>query len=138
MVSRLARSGKVVSSLIWELCYIGVPAAGVLSSQLLRRSRLQPSQPTSLLSSAQFPRSEIIQNLSVFAAHLGGLLWQENGNYEVYKKGQMAIKEVLDRVLSDDPARASTDAGVSPDLGVDFMEFWDSFDWEQEIRFSFS
>ncbi|KAE8391832.1 hypothetical protein BDV23DRAFT_192857 [Aspergillus alliaceus] len=138
MVSRLARSGKVVSSLIWELCYIGVPAAGVLSSQLLRRSRLQPSQPTSLLSSAQFPRSEIIQNLSVFAAHLGGLLWQENGNYEVYKKGQMAIRDVLDRVLSDDPARASTDAGVSPDLEVDFMEFWDSFDWEQEIRFSFS
>ncbi|KAF7595560.1 hypothetical protein BBP40_005595 [Aspergillus hancockii] len=138
MVSRQGYSGKGASCLIWDLCFIGIPAAGVLSGQLLCRSQPQPSHFTSPLPGPPFPRSETIQKLSVFAAHLGSFMWRDNGNYEVCKKGQLAITEVLDRVLSDDPPSRVVEDGIVPEIDVDSMSFWDNFDWEQEIRFTFS
>ncbi|EED16901.1 conserved hypothetical protein [Talaromyces stipitatus ATCC 10500] len=88
----------------WDLCYIGLPCAGVLAQELLQRSqrkqhRLQPiAQPNT----TPFPRSEIIQNLSVFASLLETALNIRYGNYGIARRGLDAIRNILDRVLSSD------------------------------------
>jgi chromatin structure-remodeling complex subunit RSC3/30 len=79
----------------FQLCLPGLPAAGVLSAELLRRSRYP-----SVGISPNFPRSEIIQNLTIFASYLDSLLKPDEGNYRVAQQGQKAIRHVLDLVLS--------------------------------------
>jgi chromatin structure-remodeling complex subunit RSC3/30 len=51
-----------------------------------------------------FPRSEIIQNLSVFSSYLETFIQREEGNYRVSQQGQRIIRHILDQVLSgNDP-----------------------------------
>jgi chromatin structure-remodeling complex subunit RSC3/30 len=47
-----------------------------------------------------FPRSEVIQNLSVFASLLETALHIRDGNYGIARRGLDAIRNILDRVLS--------------------------------------
>jgi chromatin structure-remodeling complex subunit RSC3/30 len=63
--------------------------------ELLRRSR--SSEPDSC---AGFPRSEIIQNLAVFASYLDTIIKPHEGNYHVAQQGQRTIRHILDQVLS--------------------------------------
>lgn len=49
-----------------------------------------------------FPRSEVIQNLSVFASLLETALHIRDGNYGIARRGLVAIRNILDRVLSAD------------------------------------
>lgn len=49
-----------------------------------------------------FPRSEVIQNLSVFASLLETALHIRDGNYSIARRGLDAIRNILDRVLSGD------------------------------------
>lgn len=49
-----------------------------------------------------FPRSEIIQNLSVFASMLETTIHTRDGNYGIARRGLDAIRNILDRVLSGD------------------------------------
>jgi chromatin structure-remodeling complex subunit RSC3/30 len=121
-----------------QLCYIGLPAAGALATELLRHS--QPKLE-SALSSAPFPRSEIIQKLSVFISHADTFIQQHEGDYEIALQGQMLIRQVLDRVLSpmtDQPFPDPSINGMTIGDDVDFMALLESFDWEQEIRPTFS
>ncbi|KAJ5660607.1 hypothetical protein N7507_007058 [Penicillium longicatenatum] len=78
----------------WNLCNTGLPAAGVLSAELLRQSRLRTFEPST------FPRSDIIQKLSVFASYLETMVQQDDGNYQIAQQGHRAIRHVLDQVLS--------------------------------------
>ncbi|PYH99847.1 chromatin structure remodeling complex protein RSC3 [Aspergillus ellipticus CBS 707.79] len=143
MVTMETRSGQVHPSIIADLCYAGLPAAGVLSTELLRRSQpqahLDPSIPAT-----PFPRSEVIQSLSVFLSQLNTFLNKQQGDYEICVKGQKVISQVLDRVLAPAPApyEAPVPGGLLPEntvLGEDmeFMAFLENFDWEQEMRLTF-
>lgn len=82
---------------LFKLCYYGLPAAGILSAELLRRSR-------SIFSdiSISFPRSEIIQSLSIFSSHLDTFIQSNEGNHRVSQQGQRVIRHILDQVLSCD------------------------------------
>ncbi|GFF51546.1 chromatin structure-remodeling complex protein RSC30 [Aspergillus udagawae] len=138
LVSRQMRSQKTHMLTIFDLCYIGLPAAGALATELLRQSqpKLEP-----VLSSAPFPRSEIIQKLSVFISHADTFIQQHQGDYEIALQGQMLIRQVLDRVLSpttDQPFPDPSINGMTIGDDVDFMALLESFDWEQEIRPTFS
>ncbi|GIK05322.1 hypothetical protein Aspvir_009429 [Aspergillus viridinutans] len=138
LVSRQMRSLKTHMLTILDLCYIGLPAAGALATELLRHSqpKLEP-----VLSSAPFPRSEIIQKLSVFISHADTFIQQHQGDYEIALQGQMLIRQVLDRVLSpttDQPFPDPSINGMTIGDDVDFMALLESFDWEQEIRPTFS
>lgn len=123
MVSKMLRWGQVLSGTGWvvslssfltplhrsnliaaltrrnvskfQLCLPGLPCAGVLSAELLRQSR----SPTPA-SSSSFPRSEIIQNLTLYASYLDTLIRPDEGNYRVAQQGQKAIRHVLDQALS--------------------------------------
>ncbi|EAW12286.1 putative chromatin structure remodeling complex protein RSC3 [Aspergillus clavatus NRRL 1] len=134
LVSRQMRSLKMHMFTILDLCYVGLPAAGTLATELLRRSQPKP-EPAS--SSAPFPRSEIIQKLSVFISHTDTFIQQHEGDYEIALRGQMLIRQVLDRVLSPvsgPPLSDPLGAGIPMADDMDFMAMLESFDWEQEIR----
>jgi len=78
-----------------QLCLTGLPAAGVLSAELLRQSRsLMPGM------APNFPRSEVVQNLAIFASYLDTIIKPDEGNYLVAQQGQKTIRHVLDQVLS--------------------------------------
>ncbi|RAH75009.1 putative chromatin structure remodeling complex protein RSC3 [Aspergillus aculeatinus CBS 121060] len=138
MISIKSRQGLVPAYVKWDLCYIGLPAAGVLSIELLRRSQ---TQPLTLLAPPlpPFPRSEIIQKLSVFIAQFNTFVPQNEGDYEISNRGQKVISQALDRVLSGVPSSISPSEAVVSDgatIGDDmeFMAFLENFDWEQEVR----
>ncbi|PKX89414.1 putative chromatin structure remodeling complex protein RSC3 [Aspergillus novofumigatus IBT 16806] len=138
LVSRQMRFLKTHMLTILDLCYIGLPAAGALATELLRHSqpKLEP-----VLSSAPFPRSEIIQKLSVFISHADTFIQQHEGDYELALQGQKLIRQVLDRVLSPMADPSFPDPlinGMTIGDDVDFMALLESFDWEQEIRPTFS
>ncbi|OKL61317.1 hypothetical protein UA08_03740 [Talaromyces atroroseus] len=99
LVSRTMLRSRYES--IWILCFIGLPCAGVLAQELLRRLQSRSSS-SSAFDLAPFPRSEVIQNLSVFASHLNALLNDRDGNHDIALKGLHAIRNVLDHVLSGD------------------------------------
>ncbi|RHZ44314.1 putative chromatin structure remodeling complex protein RSC3 [Aspergillus thermomutatus] len=138
LVSRQMRSLRIHMLTILDLCYIGLPAAGALATELLRHSqpKLEP-----VISSAPFPRSEIIQKLSVFISHADTFIQQHQGDYEIALQGQRLIRQVLDRVLSPTTEQTFPDPlinGMTIGDDVDFMALLESFDWEQEIRPTFS
>ncbi|RAL12420.1 putative chromatin structure remodeling complex protein RSC3 [Aspergillus homomorphus CBS 101889] len=144
MVSMQSRLGLVPPHVILDLCYIGLPVAGVLSIELLRRSQ---TQPLSILTApnptaSTFPRSEIIQKLSVYLAQFNTFVPQNEGDYEICNRGQKVISQALDRVLSGVPSGISASDALMPNgmaFGDDmeFMAFLENFDWEQEVRLTF-
>jgi chromatin structure-remodeling complex subunit RSC3/30 len=126
-----------------------LPAAGVLASELLRRS--QYASQTIHLLSAQFPRSNIIQKLSVYVSHVETLIWSEEGECEIAKQGVRAIGQVLDRVLSPettlqphssvDPDLSTSDWFTGGDMtlvdGTDLIAWLENVDWGQESCLNF-
>ncbi|OQD82260.1 hypothetical protein PENANT_c022G00561 [Penicillium antarcticum] len=106
MVSRKIRSGQSINGRMGNMCLSGLPSAGVLSVELLRQTR-SALRSTSLI----FPRSEIIQNLTLFASYLDGMVSPQDGNYRVAQQGQRAIRHVLNQVLSvnSGPCNIATD-----------------------------
>ncbi|PYH45965.1 putative chromatin structure remodeling complex protein RSC3 [Aspergillus saccharolyticus JOP 1030-1] len=141
MVSMQSRLGLVPPHVIWDLCYIGLPVAGVLSIELLRQSQ---TESLTLLATASppFPRSEIIQKLSVFLAQFDTFVPQNEGDYEFCNRGQKVISQALDRVLSGASSTIDASNAILPNgttLGDDmeFMAFLENFDWEQEVRLTF-
>ncbi|KAJ5591965.1 uncharacterized protein N7459_002334 [Penicillium hispanicum] len=94
IVARVHREPILGWDIAWNLCYAGLPSAGVLCADLLCRFRRQlPESPAS-------PRSEIIQKLSIFASHLDTMVQPDEGNYQIAQQGQKAIRHILDQVLS--------------------------------------
>ncbi|KAL3481543.1 hypothetical protein BJX99DRAFT_253468 [Aspergillus californicus] len=159
ILSKQIRMGRVHYLTSNDICYIGLPAAGVLSKELLRQS----NSPTNPPLSPSFPRSEIIQHLSVFAAHLETLFPDREGDYHTRRRGLQFIRSVLDAVLTPPyitaigvtqpekaidalPAvqlpgssfmAAPSDALALDDpQGLDFAALWEEidFDWEGDRR----
>lgn len=78
---------------IYLLALHGLPAAGVLAVELLIESQTRQHSPDVL------PRSETIQDLSVFISALGSVGPGE-GNYQICNQGRRALARVLDQILS--------------------------------------
>ncbi|PLB35312.1 putative chromatin structure remodeling complex protein RSC3 [Aspergillus candidus] len=129
LVSKQSRAGPVSHLTIFDFSYIGLPAAASSANQAT--------------SGTSFPRSKIIQNLSVFAAQIETFFPSREGDYDTCMKGLAYIRRVLDSVLSacagavsgqpSDETRA-VEGGLSGDTDMDFETLFENFDWEQEIR----
>ena len=82
--------------LVCLLAFHGLPRAGVLAIELLKQEQSRQYTPDIL------PRSETIQDLSVFISALAAVGPGE-GNHAICKQGRKALKRLLDKILSPDP-----------------------------------
>ncbi|KAL4939787.1 hypothetical protein BDV06DRAFT_230811 [Aspergillus oleicola] len=149
MIAMQARSGTRVIYMPKDLCHMGLPAAGILTSQLLsQRSPQALPQGLDPPLPANF-RSLAIQKLSVFSSHLTSLVQPEDGNFEIAQKGAKFIRWALDQTLtaelyrSDSPAAYFglsepwfEDCNMMDDL--DFMAWCDSIHWPQDSLLGFA
>ena len=97
------------ADLDWVIISYGLPSAGVLALELLRQSRPQKSQSAVYPSVAApvdfvFPRSAVIQKLSVLVSCLGWAAVPGDGNYSICRQAQQMLSRILDSVLSAPPA----------------------------------
>ncbi|CRG91999.1 Isoleucine--tRNA ligase [Talaromyces islandicus] len=145
-ISHRSRDGRDNNTMAWTMSLYGLPSAGVLAIELLRQSQTIDPNPS-------FPRSEVIQNLSRFAADLEYVIWPHAGNYEICQQARKVLRHILDRVLSAPPAMpvaASSSSAAEIDFASmdwltgddtatwlnqdsDFLKWVDSFDWGQEL-----
>ena len=133
---------------VWAITYSGIPSAAFLSIELLRQSKYPADLRLDL------PRSEIIQNLSIFIACLEWVRPSE-GNYTLCMRMRKVIRRILDQVLELPPPQsapcvkaaesfttAATDQ-APPELPVssifeagdepDFLEWLNSVDWTRDM-----
>ncbi|KAL2812994.1 hypothetical protein BJX63DRAFT_395390, partial [Aspergillus granulosus] len=155
-IAKQIRAGHVNHLLICDLSYVGLPAAAALSKELLHRSHNSPPLSGE---ATPFPRSEIIQNLCVFAAHLETFLPNRESDSATFNKGLQSIKSTLGAVLNppisgglnnnssmplppvDGVELPSQNTQVAEDAqALDFTAFWEDFefDWEGDRRVLFS
>jgi chromatin structure-remodeling complex subunit RSC3/30 len=121
---------KSLVIMISEKTRSGLPSAGVLCAELLRRSR-----STVISSCLEFPRSEIIQNLTLFASYLDTIIETHDCNYHVAQQGQKAIRHVLDQVLSvEGSSSVVEDTGMS-DKMIDDANLLDGVDFDDHDLF---
>lgn len=120
-----------------QLAFHGVPPAGVLAMEMLKRDSVNDPNDT-------FPRSETLQQLCVLVGALEGVS-KDEGNYNVCAMGLSAIKKVLDRLLSRPlPRQVASDSlqhqglvddpfGVYIDNDADFLQWMDSVDFDTSL-----
>ncbi|KAK4991937.1 hypothetical protein LTR66_006427 [Elasticomyces elasticus] len=130
--------------LVWMMADHGLPCAGVLAIELLKQEQSHQYNPI-------LPRSETIQDLSVFISNLATVDPGE-GIYTVCNQGRRALKRILDKILSPGPSVASAEvgnndtgvgqssvaAGVGGDLSLcwptgddsEFLQWLESAEWE--------
>ncbi len=86
---------QLASDLPWLIALYGLPSAGILALELLRRSRIKPKAR-----SVDFPRSEIIQNISNLVSSIDFIVRPTNGNYGICGQAKKMLQAILDTVLS--------------------------------------
>ncbi|OKL58737.1 hypothetical protein UA08_06318 [Talaromyces atroroseus] len=135
-----APDGTDNNTVAWNVSFFGLPCAGILAIELLRQS--QNAQTDSRL-----PRSEVIQNLSRFAADLEYAVPREAGNYEICQQARKVIRSILDHVLSAPPVPLTPGSAEVSSVPVEWFtsnEFWldqdsefmrwiNNFDWNQDL-----
>ncbi|KAL4742408.1 hypothetical protein BDV11DRAFT_19833 [Aspergillus similis] len=151
IIAMQTKSGKRVLNMSWDLCYMGLPAAGILTSQLLSKGSLQalPSMPALPLP-GNF-RSLTIQKLSVFVSHLTSLIQPHEGNFKIAQNGAKFICWVLDQALTREVRQEGSwtaDAQTGPSepwfddcnmtVDFDFMAWCDDIHWPQDHLLSFT
>ena len=117
------------SNFVWAITYSGIPSAGVLSVELLRQCKYPGTVYYPL------PRSEIIQNLSVF---IGCLDWvrPSEGNYTLCARMRKVIKRILDEVLElPPPSNVEPLSGVAPEGIYDEQPVSSMFELENDAEF---
>ncbi|PNS19106.1 Chromatin structure-remodeling complex subunit rsc4 [Sphaceloma murrayae] len=80
--------------LTYLIAFHGIPSAGVLAVEMLKQENTRQYTPDIL------PRSETIQDLSVFISALAEVEPNMNGNYAICHKARKVLKKVLDKILS--------------------------------------
>ncbi|KAJ5620083.1 hypothetical protein N7510_004067 [Penicillium lagena] len=133
------RCGKPFSEIGWTIPYFGLPSAGILAIELLRRTQNPHPRPNE----RPFPRSEVIQNLSILASHIQYIILPQKGNYEVCQRGRKAILYILDHVLSTRTDATASVAPVPNDViptdwlndewlndGTEFIRWIDKLNWD--------
>ena len=107
----------------------GLPSAGVLALELLQQSQARGH------ASKNFPRSEVIQNLSVFVACLGSIYTEGDGNYQLCLQARRMLQRILDTVLSPEhpaPALQTLLTPSSTEFGEDGIY---DFSWIDNAEF---
>ncbi|KAF2492744.1 hypothetical protein BU16DRAFT_466528 [Lophium mytilinum] len=123
------------------LCTHGIPVAAVIAVELLRQER-NPGTTADPL-----PRSDTIQDLSVFVACLGTIRPDCNA-YNICNRGRRFLKSILDTILSPAPYCISSNSGgsdVHNDVPAphfsgndgEFMRWLETMDWEQDSWINF-
>jgi hypothetical protein len=131
------------------LCMNGIPSAAVVAVELLR----QEQDPTSSSAvTTPLPRSDTIQDLSVFVACLAGIK-PNSGASHICDRGRRFLKKILDTILSPrhlsdvggsaDGSRTVDAASFSAPLyqtgsDGDFMRWLESTEWEQDSWLNFN
>ncbi|EME84636.1 uncharacterized protein MYCFIDRAFT_203102 [Pseudocercospora fijiensis CIRAD86] len=121
--------------IVYLLALHGLPAAGVLAVELLIESQTRQYAPEVL------PRSETIQDLSVFISALGSVGPGE-GNHSICNQGRKALARVLDQILSPNPPPPVSTTGEQPifdDSSVffpigndaDFLSWLEHVEWDK-------
>ncbi|KAF2715841.1 hypothetical protein K431DRAFT_324170 [Polychaeton citri CBS 116435] len=122
--------------LVYILAMYGLPSAGVLAIELLKQEQTRQYTPDIL------PRSEVIQDLSVYISALA-TVHPGDGNYTICAQGRRALKRVLDQILAPSlPSiiAAPTDAPPAlDDMGLDFpysndadfLSWLDNVEWDR-------
>lgn len=115
------------------MCY-GMPSTGILCSELLKRTRHPRTD------GVNFPRSEVVQNLSLL---IGFLEWikPSAGNYKLCQRMARVIKRVLDQVFDpqNEAPNQPEEQLQAQSLPLDAnTSFWfpegnDDFDWLNSI-----
>lgn len=125
----------------WAIAYTGIPSAGVLAIELLKQSKYPHG------CNIKFPKSEVIQSLSIF---IGCLSWVRptEGNHTLCVRMRKVIKRILDQVLEPtialSPTLGTSSAAVQqglPDIDIssvmeptddpEFLEWLNSVDWSR-------
>ena len=116
----------------------GLVAAGVLSIEILKQEQSRMYTPDIL------PRSETIQDLSVFVSSLAAVGPGE-GNYAICNQGCRALRKVLDQILSPSQPQppGSTDTTIFDDMSlyptgndVDFLQWLENVEWDKGNYFN--
>ena len=105
----------------------------MLAIELLKQEQSRQYTPDIL------PRSETIQDLSVFVSALGAVAPGE-GNYHICNQGRRALKRVLDQILSPQPPPnvANEQAGFDEmslyfptGNDADFLQWLENVEWDK-------
>lgn len=107
----------------------GLPAAGVLAVEMLKQEQQRQYTPDIL------PRSETIQDLSVFISALAAVASGE-GNFFICDQGRRALSRVLDQILAPTPPSVVLpydDASLYFPTGndADFLQWLDNVEWDK-------
>ena len=100
------------------LVILGLRSAAIVAVELLKQEQL-PHPDSTLL-----PRSQTIQELSVFAARLGAVD-PEEGSFSICDQGRKVITRILDKILSPPNARDRSNCdhhfqlGCSQKVGIE-------------------
>ncbi|KAJ5523717.1 hypothetical protein N7494_010367 [Penicillium frequentans] len=106
LIESRVRSMRLTPELSWVISFFGLPSAGVLSIELVRRASQQSIDPSDPSSSAQsFSRSRVIQDLSIFTSYLRTIVQSHEGNYGICQQARETIGRVLDFILSSETAQ---------------------------------
>ena len=118
-----------------QLAVHGLPAAGVLAIELLKQEQNRLFTPDIL------PRSETIQDLSVFISSLAAVGPGE-GNYFICNQGRRALKRVMDQILSPHvpPVPSSSEPATFDDMSLyfptgndaDFLQWLENVEWDKQ------
>lgn len=120
-----------------QCAFHGLPTAGVLAVELLKQEQSRQYTPEIL------PRSETIQDLSVFISALGAIQPGE-GNYHICNQGRQSLRRVLDQILSPQlplPVLSSGDQRSSDEMGLyfptandaDFLSWLENVEWDKAL-----
>lgn len=122
--------------LMYLLALHGLPTAGVLAIEMLKQEQLRQYTPDIL------PRSETIQDLSVFISALSSVGPGE-GNYRVCKQGHRALARILDQILSphtpavaenmQQPAFDDMNLYFPTGNDADFLQWLENVDWDKGL-----
>ncbi|KAL4955817.1 hypothetical protein BDW69DRAFT_204101 [Aspergillus filifer] len=149
LIATRARSGREVASMSSDLCQMGLPAAGVIASQLLSEHFPQSPRTTCYPLLPGSFRSVAVQKLSIFVSHLTSLVRPQVGCFGIAQKGAEYIRSVLDQTLStneseedvgntDPEKRKSCDVDWNFMNEADFMAWCDSIHWPQDSLLEFA
>ena len=114
-----------------QMVYFGVPSAAALSVELFKQWKSPQA------SQLYLPRSEVIQNLSIFAGCMNWVRPME-ANHALLSRTRKVITRILDQVLASPPAQGFLSDANLPDIELssimpaddpDFLDWLNNVDW---------
>ena len=129
VVNNRNQCGTAGCDAAWIVVLYGLPASGVLALELLQQTQNRAQM------TKDFPRSEVIQNLSVFISCLGWIHVDGDGNYHLCLQARNMIQRILDRVLSPESTYSSQQTLSTPSNSDFVDESMYDFSWMDNAQF---